>query len=142
MYIPSSICTQRIFLFLLYQTYLSYTPGQISRIISTNCTLIFTMIFSLSNAISVCTNTIGMSNVITSLLLFLSIILVAMIDSDAAVRLVASLIEIQACCVLPLAHIMALIVSYIFLFNKIRIPIALFLSSLVILLMPNVSKTT
>ena len=65
-----------------------------------------------------------------------------MIASDAAVGLVASSRKMYARWVLPLAHILALIFSSLFLFKKIKLFIALFLSSLVILLMLISSKTT
>ena len=70
--------------------YLTYNPEQITRSILTNCRLIFIIIMSLSNVISICTNIFGMSDIITSLFFFESIPPVVMIASNAAVRLVSS----------------------------------------------------
>ena len=65
-----------------------------------------------------------------------------MIGSDDTVVLVASLREMYALCVLPFAHILALMVSSLFLFKKIILSIALFLSNFVILLTLIGSKIT
>ena len=100
----------------------------------TNFTLIFILVLPPYNNIYVCTNVFGMSSVITSLLYFESITPLVMIASDAAVGLVAYLSEMYTRCVLPFAHIMDLMFSSLFFFNKIRISIALFLSSFIILL--------
>ena len=137
-----SICKQRIFCPRLYQTYLSHTPTKISRSTSINCPLIFIIILSSPNAIYGCANSFGVSSAITSLFCFVSITPVVMIDSDAAVRLVASSREICACCVLPFAHILDLMVSSLFLLNKIRLFIAIFLSRFFILLTLIGSKKT
>ena len=102
--------------------------------ISTNCPKIFMIISSPPNAIYVFTNTFGISKVIKPILCFASITPVVMIASDAAFRLVASSREMYALCVLSLGHILSLIGSSLFLFNKIRLSLALFLSRIVILL--------
>ena len=94
-----------------------------------------------SNTISFFTNTFGVYNYITFLYYFQSITPVVMIPFDAEVGLVASLRKMYACCTLPLAHIMALKVSSLFSFNKIRLSVDLFLSNLVILLILIGSKT-
>ena len=75
-----------------------------------------------SNAIYVCTNTFGMSRVITSILFFTKITPVAMIASNAVVGLVASLHNMYARCVLPFAHVLDLMVSSLFLLNKLEFP--------------------
>ena len=58
----------------------------------TNCPLIFMIILSLPNEISILTNKFGMYNVITSLLCFTPITIVVKIASNAVVGLVASFV--------------------------------------------------
>jgi hypothetical protein len=84
------------------------------------------------NSMSVCTNAFGTSAVIRSLFYFASITPVAMMASDAAVGLDASSRAMCARCVLPFGQNLALTLSSLFSFRKIRLSIALFLLSAVI----------
>ena len=76
--------------------YLAYTPQNISRSISNSYPIIFMIILSPYNEISVCMNESCVSNIITSIFCFESITPVVMIASDALVKLVTSSREMYA----------------------------------------------
>ena len=90
--------------------------------------------------ISVCTNLFGISRIVTYLFCFSSINYVVMIASDTVVGLVTYLRDMYTCCVLPFSHILDLIVLCLCSFKKIRLSVALFLSSFVIWLTLTCSK--
>ena len=109
------------FIIFCFNLYCKYSPGQISRIILTSFPLIFLIFLSLFNTIYVCTNALGMPNVITYFLCFVSITPVVMIEYDAANRLLYSSSKIYDLWVLPLVQMSALKVLFISLFKKSRL---------------------